>query len=66
MNAIAVNEIVEHWGYVAPILRKPETEAEYDRLVELMNTLLDRVGSDEEHPLYDLVDLIGEMPPPST
>lgn len=36
-------------------------EKEYKRMVALMNSFLDVVGDDEEHPLSDLLDLIGDL-----
>ena len=42
-------------------LRPIRTEAEYDRMVALMNKLLDLVGDAENHPLSGLLDLVGEL-----
>lgn len=42
-------------------LRPIHTEDEYDRMVTLMNSLLDATGDDEEHSLSDLLDLVGDM-----
>ncbi len=36
-------------------------EADYDRMVLLMNELIDTVGDDETHPLAGLLDLVGEL-----
>ncbi len=36
-------------------------EADYDRMVLLMNELIDRVGDDESHPMAGLLDLVGEL-----
>jgi HTH-type transcriptional regulator / antitoxin HigA len=38
-----------------------QSEAEYDRVVSFMNSLLDVVGDDEEHELSDLLDLVGQL-----
>jgi HTH-type transcriptional regulator / antitoxin HigA len=38
-----------------------QNEAEYDRVVSFMNSLLDVVGDDEEHELSDLLDLVGQL-----
>ena len=35
------------------------TEADYDRAVKRLNTLLNEVGADERHPLYGLLDTLG-------
>ena len=42
-------------------LRPIHTEAEYDRIVALMNSLLDVAGDDEVHPLSGLLDLVSEL-----
>jgi HTH-type transcriptional regulator / antitoxin HigA len=36
-------------------------EQEYDRAVERLNRLLDEVGTDEQHPLYTLLDTLGTL-----
>ena len=42
-------------------LRPIHTEVEYDRTVGLMNSLLDAMGDDEDHPLSGLLDLVGDL-----
>ena len=39
----------------------PTNEAEYDRLVELLDELIDIVRDDEEHPLAKMMDVIGVL-----
>jgi HTH-type transcriptional regulator/antitoxin HigA len=51
---------IEHWPYVSPLLTKPKTEADYDRLVVALNQLLDIVGEDETHPLIGLEEIMGD------
>jgi HTH-type transcriptional regulator / antitoxin HigA len=46
---------------VTPILFVPRNEAEYDRLVSILNQLIDQVGSDELHPLASLMDVVGAL-----
>lgn len=36
-------------------------EAEYERAVAFMNSLLDVVGDNEKHELADLLDLVGQL-----
>lgn len=36
-------------------------EAEYDQAVEVLNTLLDEVGTNEQHPLYGMLDTLGAV-----
>jgi len=42
-------------------LRPIRTEKEYDRMVSLMNYLLDIVGDRENHALSGLLDLVSEL-----
>ena len=36
-------------------------EEEYDIAIERLNALIDEVGTDERHPLYDLLDTLGTV-----
>lgn len=42
-------------------LRPIHTDDEYDRMVALMNSLLDATGDNEEHPLSGLLDLVSDL-----
>ncbi len=42
-------------------LRPIHSEADYDRMVALMQSLLDAVGDDEDHPLSSLLELAGDL-----
>lgn len=42
-------------------LRPIQSEMDYDRTVELMNSLLDATGDDEDHPLSGLLELAGDL-----
>jgi HTH-type transcriptional regulator/antitoxin HigA len=42
-------------------LRPIQNEKEYDRMIALMNSLLDAVGDNEDHPLDGLLNLLGDM-----
>ncbi|MBX2999859.1 MAG: hypothetical protein KF893_15165 [Caldilineaceae bacterium] len=49
------------WPELAPVVSVPHSEAEYQRLVEVLDTLIDRVGEDEDHPLASLMEVIGVL-----
>ena len=51
----------DHWRYVAPVLVYPRNEADYQLLVKRLDTLLDTVGEDENHPLMGLVDALSAL-----
>lgn len=42
-------------------LRPIRDEQEYDRIVALMNGILDIVGDNENHPMSGLLDLVGSL-----
>ncbi|MBP6788115.1 MAG: hypothetical protein KA170_11045 [Candidatus Promineofilum sp.] len=50
----------DHWAAVRSILAI-RSEADYDRAVLALNELLDEVGADDQHPLYDLLDTLGTV-----
>ncbi|MDG4595796.1 MAG: helix-turn-helix domain-containing protein [Candidatus Contendobacter sp.] len=53
--------IIEHWQYIAPIVKRPENEKDYETLVNHLDTLLDLVGDDDRHPLAGLVDILSDQ-----
>ena len=59
MSVIA-KDIQTHWRVVQPIL-SIRNEEDYDRAVLTLNRLIDEVGTDETHPLYELLDVLGTM-----
>jgi len=54
------HELQQHWTAISPLLSM-RNEHEYDRAVECLNRLLDEVGTDEQHPLYTLLDTLGTL-----
>jgi HTH-type transcriptional regulator/antitoxin HigA len=52
--------IQESWKVIAPLL-SVNNEEEYDAAVKLLNELLDEIGDNEEHPLYSLLDTLGNL-----
>ena len=53
-----VSTAVAHWPDMADCLFVPRTGAEHDRLVALLDGLIDEVGEDEAHPLASLMDVL--------
>lgn len=61
MMDAAVRQAEAVWPSVAKILYVPHDPAEYDRLVSVLDQLIDRVGGDETHPLASLMEIIGVL-----
>jgi HTH-type transcriptional regulator/antitoxin HigA len=51
-------DIQSYWPAISPLLAI-RNEREYDLAVERLNSLLDEVGTNEQHPLYTLLDTLG-------
>lgn len=59
MNVIT-EDIQTHWGVVRPLF-SIHNEHEYNLAIERLNALIDEVGTDEQHPLYELLDTFGTV-----
>ena len=56
-----VKKAVNVWSSISEILYVPHTEEEYQELVKLLDSLIDKVGEDETHPLASLMEIIGVL-----
>lgn len=54
MHNLDVSKTVDAWSSLADTVFVPHTEAEYERLVSLLDRLVDEVGEDESHPSLHL------------
>lgn len=59
--SVLIKQASEHWRYVAPLLRKPTNDYDYDVLVEALDELLGILGDDENHPLASLASQMGDL-----
>ena len=55
-----VKELQTHWNVVQPLI-SIRNENEYDNAVQTLNALIDEVGTNENHPLYELLDILGTL-----
>ena len=58
-NRAAAKRVV-HWLAVSSIF-SIQNEEQYDRAVEVLNALLDEVETNEQHPLYGMLDTLGTV-----
>ncbi|MEP7234273.1 MAG: hypothetical protein ABI778_03155 [Ignavibacteriota bacterium] len=58
---LLVKQIETAWDPVSSFLFVPHNEAEYLRLVSLLDELVDEVGENEAHPLASLMELVGSL-----
>jgi HTH-type transcriptional regulator/antitoxin HigA len=59
--ATMVQEAAEHWAYVAPVLKTPESEEDFEYLVAALDEVLDAGGADESHDLASLAERMGDL-----
>ena len=59
MSTIA-EDIQRHWRAVQPLFSIRD-EKEYDTAIVTLNALIDEVGINEQHPLYELLDTLGTI-----
>ena len=55
----ALKTSLTHWPELSHAVFVPHTEADYQRLVALLDDLVDEVGNDESHPLASLIEVVG-------
>jgi HTH-type transcriptional regulator/antitoxin HigA len=58
MQNLDVNKTVDAWSSLAGTVFVPHTEEEYQRLVALLDGLIDEVGENESHPLASLMEVV--------
>jgi len=61
MTTSEIEMMEQVWPTIAPLLFVPHTEREYDRLVQMLDTLIDVVGEAEENPLASLMEVISVL-----
>ena len=59
MNAI--QDAMNHWEYIAPVLAVPSTESDFNALVSDLDYVLDAGGADENHHLAGLAERMGDL-----
>lgn len=52
---------VQAWLAVEALVYVPHTAEEYQRLVAVLDALIDAVGEDETHPLASLMEVVGVL-----
>ena len=53
-------DIQTYWKAISPLLTL-RNEEEYNVAVNRLNELLDKIGTNEKHPLYTLLDTLGTL-----
>ena len=56
-----LEEITKVWPDIQPIISVPHNKKDYNKLVNLLDSLTDKVGNNENHPLTSLMETIGSL-----
>jgi HTH-type transcriptional regulator/antitoxin HigA len=61
MQSVDIAKTSSAWSSLTDTLFVPHTIEEYERLVALLDTLIDEVGENESHPLASLMEIVGVL-----
>jgi HTH-type transcriptional regulator/antitoxin HigA len=56
-----IEEIAKIWPGIQDIFSIPHNKKQYNRLVHLLDGLIDEVGENESHPLASLMEAFGSL-----
>ena len=61
MRDIDVSKTANAWSSLAGQVYVPHSDAEYQQLVALLDSLVDEVREDESHSLASLMEIVGVL-----
>lgn len=61
MISSALKTINKTWPFVSEYLSVPHNEESYNRLVEFLDSIVDEIGNDENHPKASLMETVGVL-----
>ena len=61
MQNLDVQRAAKLWPSLSRDVFVPHSQAEYKRIVGLLDHLIDEVGEDEGHPLASLMEVLGVL-----
>lgn len=61
MSVVYPEQLTPIWQDLSKFVHVLHSEADYQQAVELLDSLIDVVGEDEQHPLASLMELLGVL-----
>ena len=61
MSAVFLEQITPAWNSFSKLVHVLHNEHDYEQAVELLDSLIDVVGENENHPLASLMELVGVL-----
>lgn len=59
--SIELQKTLSAWTSLESVISVPHSDKDYEKLVKLLDDLIDEVGEDESHPLASLMEVIGVL-----
>jgi HTH-type transcriptional regulator/antitoxin HigA len=56
-----LSRAIKYWNHIAPLVKCPKNNKEFNMLVEQLDELLEIVGNDKNHRLIGLVDTLSHV-----
>lgn len=56
-----LSEAIKYWKHIAPVVKYPKNDREFNKLISQLDELLEIVGDDENHRLMGLIDAISHL-----
>jgi len=61
MSAVYLEQLIPAWQNLSKFVHVLHSEADYQQAVKFLDSLIDVVGEDEQHPLASLMELLGVL-----
>jgi HTH-type transcriptional regulator/antitoxin HigA len=61
MQNVDIQRAANAWPSLSEDVFVPHTDADYNRIVALLDQLVDEVGEDESHPLASLMEVLSVL-----
>jgi HTH-type transcriptional regulator / antitoxin HigA len=61
MTAVSLEQIAPAWNSFSQFVHVLHDEQDYQQAVQLLDSLIDVVGENEQHPLASLMELVGVL-----
>ena len=59
MFSLYVEQTQQAWTNLNQVLFVPKSYSQYEKLVSMLDNLIDEVGENESHPLASLMEIVG-------
>ena len=61
LHQMNIKGIEEDWGKIKDVVSLPHNTMQYNKMVTHLDTLIDEIGNDQNHPLATLMETLGTL-----